>query len=108
MLPASYLVQPEFIRVGEFEWGGGFADVSKGEYQGRPAAIKQLRIRKKGEIDSVFKVGNCTRPGTFESLMFNPVVLPGSSSLETVVPSERPAAVGGFRVQEFAIFPHHH
>jgi len=66
ILPASYAVQPELIHVGEFGWGGGFADVGKGEYQGRPAAIKQLRIRArtKDEINNAFKVCGSPRPGT--------------------------------------------
>jgi len=58
VLPASYIVQPEHIHVGEFGWRGGFADVSKGEYLGRSVAIKHLRIGTKDEFDSIFKVGN--------------------------------------------------
>ena len=70
MLPTSHVVQPELIHVGEFEWGGGFADVGKGEYQGRTAAIKQLRIRvkTKDEINNVFEVGNRALPGTYDHL----------------------------------------
>jgi len=56
MLPASYVVQPELIRVGEYGWGGGFAGVSKGEYRGRPVAIKHLRIKTKDEFEKIFKV----------------------------------------------------
>jgi hypothetical protein len=61
ILPASYLVQPELTHVGEFSRGGGFADVSKGEYRGRPVAIKHLRIGTKDEFDKVFKVGGCAQ-----------------------------------------------
>jgi len=63
ILPASCIIQPEDIHVDEFERSGGFADVSKGEYQGCPTAIKQLRIRirSKDEIDNVFKVGDRAR-----------------------------------------------
>ena len=70
ILPASCIVQPESIRVGDFERSGGFADVSKGEYQGRPIAIKQLRIRvgSKDEIDNVFKVGTRTRLDRYNRL----------------------------------------
>ena len=60
MLPTSYAIQPEPINIGEPERGGGFADVSKGEYQRRPVAIKQLRIGTKDEFDKIFKVGDCT------------------------------------------------
>ena len=58
VLPASYVVTPELTHVGEFEWGGGFADVSKGKHQGRPVAIKHLRVRRKDGFDNVFKVSN--------------------------------------------------
>ena len=63
ILPPSYAIQPELTNVGEFGWGGGFADVSKGEHQGRPVAIKHLRIGAKDEFDKVFKVSNRDRPG---------------------------------------------
>jgi hypothetical protein len=62
ILPTSYVVQPELTHIGEFGWSGGFADVSKGEHQGRPVAIKQLRIGTKDEFNKVFKVGRCTLP----------------------------------------------
>ena len=60
-LPTSYFVQPELTPVGEVGWCGGFADVSKGEYQGRPVAIKHLRIGTKDGFDKVFKVSDCAR-----------------------------------------------
>jgi len=62
MLPVSYVIQPEHTHVGEFGWGGGFADVSKGEYQGRSVAIKHLRVRTKDKFDNAFKVGNQNQP----------------------------------------------
>ena len=58
MLPASYVITPELTNVGEFGWGGGFADVSKGRHQGRSVAIKHLKIRTKDGFGNVFKVGN--------------------------------------------------
>ena len=58
MLPTIYIVQPEHTHVGEFGWAGGFADVSKGKYRGRPVAIKHMRIATKDEFDNIFKVGN--------------------------------------------------
>ena len=72
MLPASYSIQPELTHVGEIGWGGGFADVSKGEHQGRPVAVKHLKIRTVDEFNKVFKVSNRTRPGTLQLLSFNP------------------------------------
>jgi len=64
MLPASYVAHPELSHVGELEWVGGFADVSKGEYRGRPVAVKHLRIGAKDNSDKVFKVSDHTLPGT--------------------------------------------
>ena len=62
MLPASYIVQPQFICVGEFGWGGGFAEVSKGDHRGCPVAIKHLRIGVKDDFDKIFKVSSHIRP----------------------------------------------
>ena len=61
MLPASHVIRPELTRVGEFGWNGGFADVSKGEYRGHPAAIKHLRVGTNDEFEKAFKVGNCAQ-----------------------------------------------
>jgi hypothetical protein len=107
MLPASYVVQPELTHVGEFEWSGGFADVSKGEYRGHPVAIKHLRIGTKDEFDKVFKVGDCARPGASQSLSFVSAALPGSSRLETLVAPEYLATGGSFCVKEPSVFPRH-
>ena len=61
VLPASYDVQPELTHVGEFGWGGGFADVSKGEYRGRTVAIKHLRTKTEDEFDKIFEVSSPDR-----------------------------------------------
>jgi serine/threonine protein kinase len=55
-LPASYAIQPGLTHVGAFEWSGGFAEVAKGDHQGRPVAIKQLKVGTKDEFDKIFKV----------------------------------------------------
>ena len=107
MLPASCVVQPELTHVGEFGWSGGFADVSKGEYLGRPVAIKHLRIGTKDEFDKVFKVGDCASPGASQSLSFVSAALSGSSRLETFVAPEYLTAGGSFCVEAPSIFPHH-
>jgi len=70
-------------------------------------AVKQLKIRAKDGFDRVFKVSDRTWSGTSPSLSSNPAALPGSSRLETVVSPKHLAFVGGFRVQEPPIFPHH-
>ena len=107
MLPASHVIQPELTRVGEFGWSGGFADVSKGEHQGRPVAIKHLRIGTKDEFTKIFKVSDCTLSGISRPPNSSPATLLRSSHLETVVPPEHPAAAGSFRVEEPLIFPYH-
>jgi hypothetical protein len=107
ILPASYVIELELTHVGEVEWKGGFADVSKGEHQGRPVAIKQLRIGTKDEFDKIFKVSGCTWSGTSPSPNPSPATLSRSSHLETVVPPEHPAAVGSFRVEEPPTLPYH-
>jgi len=107
ILPSSYVVRPDFTQVGEFGWGGGFADVSKGEHRGRPVAIKHLRIGAKDEFDKIFKVSDHAWLGTSQSLSFNPATLSGSSRLEAVVSSKRLASAGGFCVPEPPIFPYH-
>jgi len=55
IIPASYILQREFIRVGRVYYQGGFADVSEGEYFGCPVAIKCLKMNE-GESDRVFRV----------------------------------------------------
>ena len=107
MLPASHVIQPELTRVGEFGWRGGFADVSKGEHQGRPAAIKHLRIGTEDEFDKIFKVGDCTLPGGSQLLSFCSATLSRGSHLETLIPPEYLASVGSFSVEESPTFPYH-
>jgi hypothetical protein len=107
ILPASYAVPPGLTHVGEFGWSGGFADVSKGEHQGRPVAIKQLKIGTNDGFDKVFKVCDSARPGLLQQPNFSPATLSRSSHLETVVPPEHPAAVRSFRVEKPPTFPYH-
>jgi len=106
MLPASYVVQPELIYVGEFGWGGGFADVSKGEYHGLPVAIKHLRIGTKDEFNKIFKVSDSALPDTSQTLIPRQAILSGSSYLETPVSSKYRASIGSFCVEEPSISPH--
>ena len=55
IIPSSYLLSAELIRVGRVYYHGGFADVSNGEYLGCPVAIKHLRMNGESS-DRVFKV----------------------------------------------------
>jgi len=56
LLPATYALREELIRVSNVHCSGGYADVSRGEYLGRHVAIKQLRSWAKDEFDEIFKV----------------------------------------------------
>lgn len=69
ILPTSYGMKPELTCVGGIGWRGGFADVSKGEHQGRSVAIKDLRIRAKSEFDKIFKVSSCAPLGIYALLI---------------------------------------
>jgi len=55
IIPSSYILQQERIRVGLVRYYGGFADVSDGEYSGCPVAIKRLKMNE-GDYDRIFKV----------------------------------------------------
>jgi hypothetical protein len=54
IVPTSYILQQELIRVGRVRYYGGFADVSDGDYLGCPVAIKRLKME--GDSDRLFKV----------------------------------------------------
>jgi hypothetical protein len=41
--------------------------VAKGDHQGRPVAIKQLKVGKKREFDNIFVVSDCARSGSLQS-----------------------------------------
>ena len=55
ILPASYVIQREFISVGDIRCRGGSAYVRGGEYKGSPVAIKCLEVNREGS-DRIFKV----------------------------------------------------
>ena len=55
ILPSSYVLQKEFIRVGRIYIPGGLAEVSDGEYLGRPVAIKYIKVSGE-DFNKIFKV----------------------------------------------------
>lgn len=55
IMPTSYLLRLEFIRVERSRYHGGFADVYSGKYLGLPVAIKHLRMNAR-DSDRTFKV----------------------------------------------------
>ena len=62
IIPTSYVLRRDLIRVGAVCCHSGFADVSDGEYLGFSVAIKRLRMNE-GDSDRCFKVPptNCTQ-----------------------------------------------
>jgi len=74
IIPASYILQHEVTYVGSFHEHGGFAEVSNGQYLGRPVAIKNLKMNK-GDPDKMFKVplvylGCCHCPTSISNQRF--------------------------------------
>ena len=105
IIPASYILQREFIRVGRVYYRGGFADVSKGEYFGRPVAIKRLKMNE-GESERAFRVRLVKLAATVLLFRSHPAVMSGDYRLETSVPSEHPTVARGFCVRKLPLFPH--
>ena len=55
IIPSSYILRRELIRIGRVYYCGGFADVCKGEYLGLSVAVKRLRMNGV-DRDRIFKV----------------------------------------------------
>ena len=55
IIPASYILQQESIRIGSVRDRGGCSEVSDGEYLGCTVAIKDLKTNR-GDFDRIFKV----------------------------------------------------
>ena len=55
IVPASYILQEEFLRVGSVRDRGGFSEVRDGEYLGSTVAIKDLKPNQAG-FNKNFKV----------------------------------------------------
>ena len=68
--------------------------MSDGEFSEYLVAVKRLRVNE-GGTDKIYKVPsiNSAHSDYFSSL---PAVMSGDHQLETFVPPERPAVVGGF------------
>ena len=105
IIPASYVLQPELVRVGKVRCGGGFADVSDGEYSGCSVAIKRLRTSE-GASDRTFKVRHVDL--IYYRFSSRPVVMSGDTCLETLVSSKYLASVGDFRICGSALFQYCH
>ena len=100
-MPASYILQQELIRVGRVCHHGGFADVSDGEYLGRPVAVKCLKME--GDSDRIFKVFAVSPVRPRRSV--STVALQGDHQLEAPDPPKHTAFVGSFSVRRLMLFP---
>ena len=105
MVPSSYLLEAEHIRIGEVRYYGGSADVSDGEYQGRTVAVKHLRMKE--DPDGSFKV-SFINPQIIMSLTLRPAVVPRDRHLEAPIPPEHFALVRGIYHYNPAILPYPH
>ena len=108
ILPCSYVVRQELIRVGQVYWNGGFAVVSNGHYLGRTVAIKCLKMDE-GDSDGIFKVPSIDLVYYYWSaLNLHLAAMSRDRQLETLVPSEHLAFNRGFCVRKPELFPHPH
>ena len=106
IVPASYVLQRELIRVGRVRCHGGSAEVSDGEYLGGLVAIKCLKVNE-GDLDGIFRV--CImleQPGGFPALSFHPASMSRDHLLEAFVPPQHFTFVGCFGVNRSALFLH--
>lgn len=65
LLPRSVKITPDYNRFDDPQYRGGYADVWKGEYQGRKVAVKVLRMYVSSDLDKITSV--CFRLGSSES-----------------------------------------
>ena len=76
IVPVSYILRQELIRVGTVHCHGGFSDVTNGEYLGFPVAIKRLRMCE--DFDGIFKVSTtnpaCYRCSTFPQRLCREII----------------------------------
>jgi len=58
LLPKSLQIPVCYDRLDTPLYCGGFADVWKGEHQGRPVAVKVLRVYSTSDFDKIARVGS--------------------------------------------------
>ena len=107
IVPASYIFQPKFLRVGDVRDRGGFSQVSDGKYLERTVAIKDLKTSE-GDFDRIFKVCMLVklRASSFLNHGFRPALLSRGDLLEAFIAPKHLAFVGGFCINGAASFPH--
>ena len=105
IIPASYILQRELIRVGRIRCHGGSADVSDGEYLGGLVAIKRLKVNEGPDLKGTFRVCTTLKPPLwFPTLNFHPAFMPRDHLLETFIPSQHSSFIGCFAVRRPTLF----
>ena len=86
IVPSSYILRQELVRVGLVHYESRLTVVNNGEYSGNPVAIKHLAVDQ-GDADTTFKVHSinlahyhCSTPG------FQPVVVSRDHHMEIFIP----------------------
>lgn len=95
LLPKSLPIPLCFNPAGTAQCSGGFADVWKGEYNGKEVAAKGLRIYLTSDLEQIRKAG-CPQLVMFinELTAAYIAVLQGGRDLEDALPSECVATIG--------------
>ena len=105
IIPSSYILQRELIRVGRVRCHGGSADVSDGEYLGGLVAIKLLKVNGR-DLNGTFRVSTLIQSRGFSALSFHLAFMSRDHLLEAFVPSQHFTLVGRFNVHRPALFLH--
>ena len=94
LLPRALKITAQYDRTRDALYRGGFADVWKGEYDGREVAVKVLRTYSDSDLQKITGVGCLLRSLPYA----NPLtvhfaeVLQGSCDVEIPSTSKRPAS----------------
>jgi len=79
------------------QYRGGYADVWKGEHQGRPVAAKVLRVYSTSDFDKIRRVGclySISNVLIGELTVNHVEILQGSNGVENTSPSKRVTTAG--------------
>ena len=95
LLPKSLAIPICYDPMETPQFHGGFADVWKGEYNGKEVAAKALRVSMKSDLDRIRRVSVCeTVIVASELTVFCAEVLQGSNDVEHPSPSKCIVACG--------------
>ena len=93
----SLKIPPCHDRFGTPLYRGGYADVWKGDHQGRQVAVKVLRVYSTNDFEKITSVGSrsLSLRRTRQLILPVPEVLQRGCNLEDSSPSKRATLVGG-------------